>query len=89
MKKLGRIHGLEDFQHSFKLLKGAGFDNINVDLMYGIPEQTKISFEKTLDFVMKRHIHCDSYLYVVMEIETQKVIYKSKENKYAKGVVQC
>ena len=42
-------------------------------------------YEKTLDFVMKRHIHCDSYLYVVMEIETQKIIYKSKENKYAGG----
>jgi hypothetical protein len=40
-------------------------------------------YEKTLDFVMKRHKISSSYLYIVMEIETQKIIYKSKENKYS------
>lgn len=40
-------------------------------------------YQKTLDSVMKRHIHCDSYLYIVMDIETQEIIYKSKENKFA------
>lgn len=40
-------------------------------------------YEKTLDFVMKRHIHCNSYLYIVMDIETQEIVFKSKENKYA------
>lgn len=43
-------------------------------------------YEKTLDFVMKRHIHCDSYLYIAMDIETQEIVFKSKENKYAKKV---
>jgi hypothetical protein len=40
-------------------------------------------YERTLDFVMKRHKISSSYLYIVMETETQKVIYKSKENKYS------
>ena len=48
MKKLGRIHNYQDFISSFKLLREAGFDNINVDLMYGIPYQTKDSFRETL-----------------------------------------
>jgi hypothetical protein len=39
-------------------------------------------YEKTLDFVMQRHKTSSSYLYIVMEIETQKIIYKSKENKF-------
>lgn len=39
-------------------------------------------YEKTLDFVMQRHKTSSSYLYIVMEIETQNIIYKSKENKY-------
>ena len=52
MKKLGRIHDYEDFLSSFKLLREAGFDNINVDLMYGIPYQTRDSFERTLRTVV-------------------------------------
>ena len=30
----------------------AGFDNINIDVMYGIPEQTMESFEQTIDTVL-------------------------------------
>ena len=52
MKKLGRIHTYEDFLSSFELLRKAGFDNINVDLMYGIPYQTKASFRQTLESVI-------------------------------------
>jgi oxygen-independent coproporphyrinogen-3 oxidase len=51
MKKLGRIHNYQDFLISFNLLREAGFDNINVDLMYGIPYQTKDSFAETLTAV--------------------------------------
>ena len=39
-------------------------------------------YKKTLDMVMQRHKTSSSYLYIVMDIETQNVIYKSKYNKY-------
>lgn len=52
MKKLGRIHTYEEFLSSFELLRKTGFDNINVDLMYGIPYQTKDSFRQTLESVI-------------------------------------
>lgn len=39
-------------------------------------------YEKTLDMVMCKHKLNSHYLYVVMEIDTQKIIYKSKDNKY-------
>ena len=48
LKKLGRIHSFEDFLSTYETVRSCGIDNINVDLMYGIPEQTKESFEKTL-----------------------------------------
>lgn len=51
MKKLGRIHNLADFEKSLAMAFEAGFDNINVDLMYGIPEQTAESFAEALDYV--------------------------------------
>ena len=48
LKKLGRIHNYENFLSSYQMLREAGFENISVDLMYGIPYQTKESFEETL-----------------------------------------
>ncbi|MBQ7344250.1 MAG: radical SAM family heme chaperone HemW [Clostridia bacterium] len=52
LKKLGRIHNYEDFLSSYKMLREAGFENISVDLMYGIPYQTKESFAETLRAVI-------------------------------------
>lgn len=48
---LGRAHSFEDFRVCFNDARKAGFDNISVDLMYGIPEQTVESFARTLDAV--------------------------------------
>lgn len=45
---LGRLHSFEDFRRIFFDAREAGFDNLSVDLMYGIPEQTVESFKNTL-----------------------------------------
>lgn len=45
---LGRLHNYSDLVAVFKDAREVGFDNVSVDLMYGIPEQTPESFEKTL-----------------------------------------
>jgi len=38
---LGRPHSAEDARVSFRVLRDAGFENINVDLIYGLPSQKK------------------------------------------------
>ncbi len=48
LKILGRIHSFEDFKTSYQLVLDAGFENIGIDLMYGIPGQTAESFKETL-----------------------------------------
>ncbi len=50
---LGRVHDFEEFRQTFFDARRAGFDNIGVDLMYGIPDQTVDSFENTLREVCK------------------------------------
>ncbi|MBS9777122.1 MAG: radical SAM family heme chaperone HemW [Gammaproteobacteria bacterium] len=40
LKKLGRIHNPQDAIRAVKTAQDAGFDNINIDLMFGLPEQT-------------------------------------------------
>ena len=48
LRLLGRLHSFEDFCRCYFDARAAGFDNISLDLMYGIPEQTLDSFENTL-----------------------------------------
>ena len=52
-KLLGRIHNYQDFLTSYDIARRCGITNINVDLMYGIPEQTIDSFSETLDAVCR------------------------------------
>lgn len=40
LKQLGRIHTYEEFEQAFKLARKVGFQNINIDLMIGLPNQT-------------------------------------------------
>ena len=62
LKKLGRIHSLEDFEESYHLLRDAGIENINVDVMFGIPDQTAESFLNTLKYVVSlRPEHISAY----------------------------
>ena len=48
LRHLGRIHSFEEFLKSFQSARMAGFQNINVDLMSGIPGQTMESWKNTL-----------------------------------------
>ena len=40
LKRLGRIHGAAEVHRAWGLARGAGFDNINLDLMFALPGQT-------------------------------------------------
>ena len=49
LKRLGRIHTVEDFELCFKDARQAGFDNISIDLMYGLADMTMEDWNVTLD----------------------------------------
>jgi oxygen-independent coproporphyrinogen-3 oxidase len=40
LKQLGRVHDNQQILHAYETARTAGFDNINLDLMYGLPGQT-------------------------------------------------
>jgi len=52
LKALSRVHSFKDFAECYENSVQAGFENINVDLMYGIPNQTLESFYATLKKVV-------------------------------------
>lgn len=52
LKSLGRAHTYLDFLENYKLARNLGFSNINIDLMFGIPDQTIKELEETLHLVI-------------------------------------
>lgn len=52
LKILGRVHNYDDFVKSYNMARDAGFDNINIDLIYDIPSETKEMFFNTIDNVI-------------------------------------
>jgi oxygen-independent coproporphyrinogen-3 oxidase len=56
---LGRVHNSARAVESYELAKNAGFDNVNIDLIFGIPGQTQQSFLASLESAVclgARHI---------------------------------
>ena len=67
---LGRIHSWEEFLESYRLARKVGFENINVDLMSAIPEQTLKSYQETLQKVLAlqpQPVHISAYSLIVEE----------------------
>ncbi len=50
---LGRTHSWDDFQRVFCAARAAGFSNLNVDLMFGLPGQTREGWARTLARVLE------------------------------------
>ena len=53
LSALSRCHSRADFADGLYLARQAGFDNVNADLMFGIPGQTHESLMRSLNFVMR------------------------------------
>lgn len=49
LERLGRVHSRQDALESFDVLRRAGFENINIDLIFGVPGQTLADWERTLE----------------------------------------
>ena len=49
LELLGRRHSADDAVRAYRMASEAGFDNVSIDLMYGLPQQTLEQWERTLD----------------------------------------
>lgn len=68
LKGLGRIHTWEEFLEGYDMARSTGFENINVDLMSGIPGQTLNSWQKTLSRTLElAPEHISAYSLIVEE----------------------
>ncbi len=53
LKVCGRIHSAADSVRAFALARKAGFDNINLDIMFGLPGQNMASLVQSLNYAFK------------------------------------
>lgn len=53
LKFLGRNHDHVKALQAYDLMRAQGFDNVNVDLMYGFPSQTGREIDRDLSFLKK------------------------------------
>jgi putative oxygen-independent coproporphyrinogen III oxidase len=68
LKQLGRTHDAADIESTYRQLRAAGFENINFDLIAGLPGQTIEGWQRNLEAALKlRPDHLSLYLLDVHE----------------------
>ena len=66
LERLGRVHSRDMVFRSYDTLRKAGFDSVNVDLMFAIPGQTLEVWKRTLDEALAfgtEHLSCYEVIY--------------------------
>ncbi|GEQ21040.1 coproporphyrinogen III oxidase [Clostridium butyricum] len=68
LKEIGRIHSFEEFKKNYNQARKAGFENINVDLMFGLPNQSMKDWKVSLEDVMSLEPdHISAYSLIIEE----------------------
>ena len=49
LETLGRVHTAQQAERSFEILRDAGFKNVNLDFIFGVPGQSALEWEETLE----------------------------------------
>lgn len=86
LKTIGRIHTYENFLETYDIVKKAGFNNINIDLMIGLPKQTINDVENSLKKIIKLEPkHISIYSLIIEEgtkmekLISQKILFLPDE----------
>lgn len=62
LETLGRVHSAEQAQRSYEILREAGFENVNLDLIFGVPGQTRDIWRESLEKTISlRPNHISAY----------------------------
>ena len=71
LKKIGRIHTYEDFLETYKFAREIGFNNINVDLIIGLPNQTFYDVKNEIDEIIDLQPNHISVYSLIIEENTK------------------
>jgi oxygen-independent coproporphyrinogen-3 oxidase len=71
LKRIGRIHDAREAERAVKMAQDAGLDNINLDLMYALPNQTLAGSLSDIDKAISLHTPHLSHYQLTLEPNTQ------------------
>lgn len=71
LNKIGRIHTYEEFLKNYSNARELGFNNINIDLMFALPEQTVKTLENTLNKIISLNPEHISLYSLIVEEKTK------------------
>lgn len=80
LKSIGRIHTYEEFLKTYNLARKIGFNNINIDLMIALPNQTIQDIKENLEKIIKLNPEHISVYSLILE-EGTPFYNKYNENK--------
>lgn len=90
LQLLGRIHTFEQFLQNYSMARDLGFQNINVDIMSGLPGQKPSDYEQTLKKVTAlQPEHISAYSLIIEEGTPFYERYGQAELLRQKGKKQC
>jgi len=70
LESLGRIHSVEDIERAVLEARASGFDNINLDIMYGLPGQSVSDAVADLEHAAEMHPQHLSWYQLALEPNT-------------------
>lgn len=82
LEYIGRVHTYEEFEKNYYQAKEVGFENINIDLMYALPNQSKEDWMESLEKVVKLNpTHISAYSLILEENTELFNMYQKHEFK--------
>ncbi len=82
LEYIGRIHTYEEFEKNYIQAKEIGFENINIDLMYALPNQKKEDWIESLEKIVKLEpSHISAYSLILEENTELFNMYQRNEFK--------
>ncbi|MGL5751305.1 MAG: radical SAM family heme chaperone HemW [Paraclostridium sp.] len=82
LEYIGRIHSYEEFEKNYLEAREVGFDNINVDLMYALPNHKKEEWIESLDKIISLNpSHISAYSLILEEGTRLYDMYECEEFK--------
>lgn len=80
LKSIGRIHSYDEFVKNYKEAKEVGFNNINVDLMYALPNQNFEDWKESLQKIVNLNpSHVSAYSLILEEGTKLYDMYENNE----------
>ncbi len=80
LEYIGRVHTYETFEKHYFEAREVGFENINIDLMYSLPNQTFEEFKESLEKIISLNpSHISAYSLILEENTRMFKMYENEE----------